>query len=652
MDSPLPSETMEKDRVDPPGETPARASGGAPTEDSGAQIARLLLKEGHVSEEQVTYARRVQQKLTTKQTLTTVLQELGFITAQQLRETLIANRVSVRIGALLVELGYLTADELQAAIAIQKESNGAKKLGEVLIDAHFIEERKLTEVLAYQLGFPLYDMGISEIDRDLLARVPVKWISDHRFFPVRREKGKVLVAFVDPLSPGDRDAAEKLFGKALTPAMCPGSVLSEVVTTIERGVMDLKTGAPDEKTVVGLVNSILDAAIRSNASDVHMEPMRDRLRIRFRTDGVLMLHKDLPIDIAPSLISRIKIMAKADIAEKRRHQGGRILFDDRRSGTSVDMRVSFYVTLWGEKTVLRLLNKKGQLLNLDDTGMVPRMLERFRYDALDVPSGVTIITGPTGSGKTTTLYACVSHLNEIYTSIITAEDPVEYVVDGISQCSIDNKIGLTYEETLRHIVRQDPDVIVVGEIRDRFSAETCIQAALTGHKVMTTFHTEDSIGGLIRLLNMDIEAFLISSTVVCVLAQRLLRRICPHCAEPYIPSPVEMRRLGYTNSDTRGFQFKSGRGCSACGYSGYKGRVGVFELLVLNEMVKDALLARKTSYEIRKISTETSGLVTLLEDGLLKAANGATSLSEVLRHLPRVGKPRPLQDIKRLIGEA
>jgi type IV pilus assembly protein PilB len=296
------------------------------------------------------------------------------------------------------------------------------------------------------------------------------------------------------------------------------------------------------------------------------------------------------------------------------------------------------------------LNKKDQLLNMHEIGMVARMLERFRYDALDIPSGVTIITGPTGSGKTTTLYAGVSYLNDIHTSILTAEDPVEYVIDGISQCSMDPKIGLTYEETLRHVVRQDPDVIVVGEIRDRFSAETCIQAALTGHKVMTTFHTEDSIGGLIRLLNMDIEAFLISSTVVCVLAQRLLRRVCPNCAEPYVPAPAELRRIGYAGNDIKGSKFRAGRGCSMCHYTGYKGRVGVFELLILNELVKDALLAKKTSYEIRRLSIETSGLVTLLEDGICKAANGETSFQELLRHLPRVGKPRPLSELKRLLG--
>lgn len=261
-----------------------------------------------------------------------------------------------------------------------------------------------------------------------------------------------------------------------------------------------------------------------------------------------------------------------------------------------------------------------------------------------------MITGPTGSGKTTTLYSCVNYLNDAQTSIITAEDPVEYVVDGISQCSINPKLKVTFEETLRHIVRQDPDVIVLGEIRDRFSADTAIQAALTGHKVLTTFHTEDSIGGLLRLLNMDIEAFLISSTVVCVVAQRLLRRVCKNCAQPYVPTALDLRRLGYESGALAGISFKRGTGCELCRFTGYKGRVSAFELLVLSEVVKDAILSRKTSYEIRRISLESSGLVTLLEDGLVKAARGNTSLQEVLHHLPRLHKARPFADLHRLTG--
>jgi len=401
---------------------------------------------------------------------------------------------------------------------------------------------------------------------------------------------------------------------------------------------------------VGIINSILDDAQAENASDIHIAPMSDRLRIRLRCDGILVNYKTLNLDLLAPISSRLKIMSKLDIAERRRHQGGRILYESSQTGNTLDLRISFYVTIHGEKIVLRLLNRKGELLALEDIGMAPKMLKRFKEDALDLPSGVLIITGPTGSGKTTSLYGSVNYLNDSETSIITAEDPVEYVIEGISQCAINTQIGVTFEETLRHIVRQDPDVIVLGEIRDNFSAETAIQAALTGHKVLTTFHTEDSIGGLLRLMNMDIEAFLISSTVVCVVAQRLLRKVCPQCAEPYHPSPVELRRLGYLPEDLAGAKFKIGKGCPHCRFQGTKGRVGVFELLVLNEQVKDAILQNRTSYEIRRVSVETSGLVTLFEDGFIKAAQGMVPLAEVMKNLPKLEKMRQIGDLCRLLG--
>jgi type IV pilus assembly protein PilB len=367
-----------------------------------------------------------------------------------------------------------------------------------------------------------------------------------------------------------------------------------------------------------------------------------------RLDGVLVQTLDLPVDAARSLTSRLKIMAGADIAEKRRHQDGRLLFE--HDGAKIDLRVSFYSTIHGEKIVLRLLNNRSHLLDIHELGMAPRVLERFRNDVLDVPSGVVLITGPTGSGKTTTLYGAINYLNDINTSIITAEDPVEYVISGISQCSINAKIGITYEETLRHIVRQDPDVIVIGEVRDRFSADTAIQAALTGHKVLTTFHTEDSIGGLLRLLHMDIEAFLISSTVVCVVAQRLVRRVCPHCREKHELTPDEIRRLGYNPKETGPIAFHRGAGCRMCRHLGYAGRVAVYELLILNEPVKEALIQRRTSYEIRRISVESTGLVSLLEDGILKAESGLTTFEEIIRTLPRLARPRPLPELRRLQG--
>jgi type IV pilus assembly protein PilB len=404
-----------------------------------------------------------------------------------------------------------------------------------------------------------------------------------------------------------------------------------------------------EGAAVKLVNKIILAAIDREASDIHIEPLKDRLRIRFRQDGVLMPFEELSKDVTAALTNRIKVLCDVDITEKRRHQGGRILFGYH--GGELDLRVSFYVTVHGEKIVMRLLNRKGLLLKIQHIGMARPMLERFKEDALYQPSGVILITGPTGSGKTTTVYSCIHTINTPQVSIITAEEPVEYVIDGISQCSINPKINLTFEETLRHIVRQDPDVIVIGEIRDNFSAEVAVQAALTGHKVLTTFHTEDSIGGLIRLLKMNIEAFLISSTVVSVLAQRLVRKVCPECSKTYKPSTAELQRLGYTANDVVGTSFRKGDGCAHCQHTGYKGRVGIFELLVLDESVRNAIIDQKTSQEIRRISIESTGLVTLIEDGIFKAASGLTTIDEVLRCLPRLQKPRPFSELKRLLGE-
>ncbi|MCE5333114.1 MAG: Flp pilus assembly complex ATPase component TadA, partial [Desulfobacteraceae bacterium] len=605
---------------------------------------------GCLTEEQLRYAKRVHSKLTGSATLLKVLQDLRYITPEQLRDTLVENRLNLKIGTLLVELGYIEKNELEIAINIQKETTTRKTIGEILVESGFIEEHKLLEVLSYQLGIPYSPLDIARMDRQLLRKIPVRWYSLHQFLPLSQKGGKTTVAFADPLNRDNIEAAEKIFGQVEV-SLCSKSDFREIIGILERDqAVSTRVNEPDEKSVVGMVNSILDEAVRSGTSDIHIEPMRDKLRVRFRLDGVLVHHRDLPLEMSPAIASRLKIMSKADIAERRRHQGGRILFENPLTGASLDLRISFYVTVWGEKIVLRLLNRKNQLLDMNEIGMFPKMLERFRYDALDIPSGVILVTGPTGSGKTTTLYSSINYLENINTCIVTVEDPVEYLIDGIAQCSIDPKINLTFEESLKHVVRQDPDVIVIGEIRDSFSAETCIQASLTGHKVLSTFHTEDSIGGLIRLLNMNIEPFLISSTVVGVVAQRLLRKVCPNCAEEYVPQPSELYRLGYSGSDMRGVRFTLGRGCSECRFTGYKGRAGVFELLILNEPVKDAVLNKKTSYEIRRISTESSGLTSLLEDGIVKAAAGATSLQEVFRSLPRVSKPRSVHELRRLLG--
>lgn len=609
-------------------------------------IPNLLKIEGIISDEQLAYAIRVHGKLTTPQTMLDTLIELGLLRQDQLQETLRKHQLNVRLGDLIVELGYLRETDLQQALSIQSESNPPKRLGEVLVDNGFIEERKLLETLSYQLGHPLIEPDFVKIDKKLLAHLPLNVCKQYNVLPLYSQNDKVVVTFADPLDKRAREAVKAHLPDFLS-AICSKISLNEAFAALDNAG---QTTNIDENSIIGIINNLFDDAIEDEVSDIHLEPLKDRLRVRFRRDGVMAHHKDYPIDLAPQLTARIKVISKADIAEKRRHQDGRILFTSRKHGITLDMRVSFYITIYGEKVVLRLLNNKGTLLELKEIGMAPRMLEKLVYDAIEIPTGVMIITGPTGSGKTTTLYSCINYLNNINTSIITAEDPVEYVIDGISQCSINAKIGVTFEETLRHIVRQDPDVIVLGEIRDQFSAETAIQAALTGHKVLTTFHTEDSIGGLIRLLNMNIEAFLISSTVVCIVAQRLLRKVCPECSEPYTPTPLDLIRLGIASTDISGAEFRTGRGCRNCRFSGYRGRVAIFELLVMNEMVKNAILERKSSFEIRKISLETSGMVTLMEDGLLKGARGLVSLNEIIKDLPRLGKPRPLHELKRLLG--
>jgi type IV pilus assembly protein PilB len=614
------------------------------------EVVKVLLLDNVLSSKQLEYALRVHAKLKTPEPILNVLKELGYVTNEQIHQTVRNHIASIRIGSLLVELGLIKPADLEAGLTLQATEKPKRKLGEVLVAHNFIDERRMIDVLSLQLGFPQIDPEFADIDRDLLRRAPQQVCWEHHFIPVRKEGTAVIVAFADPLDHRDLAQARELFQCDIIAAIASKKSIRSALRQLKPSGDSRQFLTAQAESVVSLVEDVLVSAINEKTvSDIHIEPMRDRLRIRFRLDGVLIHHRDFPARLIPAITSRIKILCEANIAEKRRHQGGRIVFT--YDGREMDIRVSFYVTIHGEKIVMRLLNRQNELLQIEDLGMQPRMLDRFRQDALDTPSGVLIVTGPTGSGKTTTVYSCINYLNNPETSIITAEEPVEYIIEGIAQCSINPNINLTFEETLRHIVRQDPDIVVIGEIRDTYSAEVAVQAALTGHKVLTTFHTEDSIGGLIRLLNMEIDAFLISSTVICVAAQRLLRRVCNACAEPYKPTTVDLVRLSYSPKEVSGATFRKGRGCSNCRHTGYKGRIAIYELLILNEDVRDGLIDRKTSHQIRKISIESTGLVTLLEDGLLKAASGITSMDEVMRCLPRLHKPRPLMEIRRLLGE-
>ncbi len=626
----------------------AQESGPASARTYGAVI-HLLLRSQLLTRQQVEYALRVNDKLNTRKPLLSVIRELGYVTDEQIHAAIRQNKTPFRIGDLLVELGLITEEDLRIALKLQKKQHPGVKLGEVLVRNNFLDERKFISTLSLQLGFVHVDPEYTDLDEKLIRKGSVNYYYTHAFLPVRREGDTILVVFADPLDGTAQRAAQSIFKEKITVGIASRK---SILTTIERLFPNFR---PEERlrgqneSVVDIVNSLLVEAIEAgNVSDIHIEPLSDRIRVRFRTDGVLVPFREYPLQLAPSLSSRIKVLCKADIAEKRRHQDGRILFV--HGNREMDLRVSFFVTVFGEKIVLRLLNRQNELLGIEDIGMQPRILKKFREEGLDRPSGVILVTGPTGSGKTTTVYSCINYLNNIETSIITAEDPVEYVIEGIAQCSIDQKINLTFEETLRSVVRQDPDVIVIGEIRDSFSAEIAVQAAMTGHKVLTTFHTEDSIGGLLRLLNMDIDAFLISSTVVCIIAQRLLRRICPRCVMPYELGANDYRRIGLSPTALREGIFKKGRGCDHCRYTGYKGRVAVFEVLVLNEEVRNGLIQRLTSHQIRRISIESTGMLTLFEDGLYKAAQGITTIDEVIRSLPKFQKPRTIEQIQRLVG--
>ncbi len=610
------------------------------------EIVSLLLKEGLLTNEQALYAKRVQSKLGDRKTLIDTLKDLKYVDENQVKEVLRDNHLSLRIGDLLVECGYLSREKLNAALNIQK-GQPDKRLGQIIVEKQYLSENAFIDALSVQLGFRFIDLSIEDVDETTFKHIPIKWCMSNHFLPVRKVKDKTLIAFADPFSKTDIQGAEKLFGKNFTIGIAAPYMIEKKLEKLGSGIIGPRA-VVDENTAIGIVDSIIGNAIDQGASDIHIEPFEEHLQIRYRIDGILVPYKRFPSNAATMVSARIKVLSRANIAEKRRHQDGRMAFEYK--GNSLDLRVSIFVTIFGEKIVLRILNRIDQILKFEQMGMQPKMLDRFRKDVLNVPSGVMIITGPTGSGKTTTLYSCVSEIRSPQTSIITAEDPVEYVVEGISQCSIDPNINLTFEETLRHIVRQDPDVIVIGEIRDNYSANVAVHAALTGHKVLTSFHTEDSISGLIRLMNMDVEAFLISSTVVCVLAQRLLRKVCDHCADTYTPSSADLKLLGYGPDELKKYSLLKGKGCPVCNHTGYKGRIAVFELLILDEFVKEAILDCRSSYELRKISMETAGLVTLMEDALSKVSLGITTLEETFRCIPRLLNPRPMHEINRLLG--
>ncbi|MEA2102657.1 MAG: ATPase, T2SS/T4P/T4SS family [Thermodesulfobacteriota bacterium] len=618
-------------------------------EDKSYDICRFLLEEGVIDKDQLKRAQRIHSKLEEKKRLSDVLVQLGYVYESQIKEVMKKHKRHLRLGDFLIEMKFITNDQLKKALKLQKTEN--KRLGDVLVDAGMINELNLCKALSEQMDCPFIEPDLRIIDKKLLRQISVRYMKQHQFIPFSRDNNGVIVIFKDPMDKDAIKAAREAFGDNIIPAISTKSNIVESLDGYESGTHKVEDfqiqGKKGEQDIVRLVDYILQSAIDDDASDIHIEPLAKKTRVRFRKDGVLVQKTEFPKHLHDMITSRLKIMAGADIANKRHHQDGKIEYT--YYSQKIDIRFSSYVTVNGENIVMRLLSKKKGLNDLRDLGFAQGTLKMYIDEVLMPTSGVVIITGPTGSGKTTTLYSSIDYCNDPSIKIITAEDPVEYIIDGIIQCSINDYIGLSFKETLKAIVRQDPDIVVLGEMRDKYSAEVAVEAALTGHKVFTTFHTEDSIGGIIRLMNMDIETFMISSTVLSIVAQRLLRKVCPFCKESYTPEPREILKVGLNPEDIEGYDLCKGAGCRHCNYTGYTGRIGVYEILVLNEPIKDAILEKKTSYQIRKISLEHTGMVSLLEDAIIKVLKGETTFEEVIKHVPYTHRPRPIEEIMKMV---
>jgi len=609
----------------------------------GGSFAAMLVSEAVLRDVDVKKAIRVQQKLGDRKLLSTIFMELGMLNEDEHRRLIRKHGRSFRIGELICELGYITLEQLQQAEKELADSPG-KKMGEVIRELGLIDDRQLAQALSEQLGMPLIHLDLDMADRALLRKFSLKFMKIHLTVPFEESESKVSIATANPLNNAAIGEIEQRLRKKAVVSIAAESALNSMLSKLESAS---GKGIEQKDQMSDVVDSILLSAIRDNASDIHIEPMETHTRVRFRLDGVLIHKMDLPCELTQRVVARIKVLASMDISDSRRHQDGR--FTRQTGHTSADYRVSTYVTIYGENMVMRVLRSSGGLKNIEQIRMSHGLLERYKHEALDTPSGVILITGPTGSGKTTTLYASIDYLNRPTTKIITVEDPVEYIVPGIIQCSVDPLAGRSFDDSLKAVVRQDPDIIVMGEVRDRKSAQIAVQAALTGHKVLTTFHTEDSIGGLLRLIDMGIETFLISSTVVSILAQRLIRTICPECSQAYMPNKRIANLIGIDDATLHSHTFYRGTGCGTCYGTGYHGRTALHELLVLNEDVRDAILAHKTSHEVRQISCESTDLLSLMEDGMYKVLQGFTTAEEVYRIAPRAPSHRSVEEVYRLM---
>ncbi|MBA65698.1 MAG: type II secretion system protein GspE [Candidatus Marinimicrobia bacterium] len=540
------------------------------------------------------------------------------------------------LGTLLIQAGKIDEDQLQKALQIQKEKD--VYIGQIFRELDYLDYKELNKYISHQLKIPYIQLGYYEIDKSLMDLFPEKVLRSQKILPLFRLDNALNIAISDPLASGPIDAARDVTGLAIEPVI---AMEHEIENAIDlhygiSGFIDIDSSGDDttnitdlfdETRIVELVDSIITQSQKYNCSDIHIEPRENDIRIRFRIDGRLQDFQALPNSIHTALVSRLKIMANMDIAETRRPQDGRILFNSSKG--RLDLRISTYPTLYGEKTVLRLLNISEALHSLTALGFEDECEKRFN-SMLIGGEGIILVSGPTGSGKTTTLYSTLNKLESPDVNIVTVEDPIEYDLDNINQAQINTKSGVTFASALRSILRQDPDIIMVGEVRDEETVELGIRAALTGHLVFSTVHTNDAASGFTRLLNWEVEPFLISSTVKGILAQRLVRRICEECKGTYSPKAEELQMIGLTPNDK--IKAYKGKGCLSCRNTGYKGRIGIYELLLMDADISELVLNQEPGYKIRE-QARKNGMTTLLEDGITKIERGDTTISEVYETL-------------------
>lgn len=558
------------------------------------------------------------------------------------------------LGRILIQSAGLTEEQLKDALREQKLSS-SRKLGEILIEKEFVTEDNMLQALAYQLDLPFYDrLPVADIDARLVENIPIQFCRDNNILPIASDVLNVTIAVSDPLNLFPIDDLRLVLSTNINVVISPPNVIDNAINRIyERSqdssqkvidelkvpeidddeedlekTRDLLEESNDDKPIIRLVNGLLSRSVKERASDIHIEPYENNIVVRFRIDGSLQDKMQIPRRHSGSLASRIKIIGKLNIAEKRVPQDGRISI--RVAGKDIDVRLSVLPTAHGERIVMRLLDKSSGTKSLDQMGMEPE-LYKIWSNLLEQKHGIVLVTGPTGSGKSTFLYASLMNINTTDINILTIEDPVEYQLAGVGQIEVKEKVGLTFAEGLRSILRQDPDVVMIGEIRDSETAHIAIQASITGHLVFSTLHTNDTAATVSRLVDLEIEPFQIASAVLGVAATRLIRKLCPECREPHTLNQEEQKLLEMDAKDLEGYKiYKVGAGCEKCFSQGYKDRIGIYEILIFDDEIRSMLMSNPDAKSLKKLAIKR-GMKTLREAALQKVLSGETSLEEAIQ---------------------